>query len=436
MANIIKQKRGTTDPGASDLVVGELAINTTDGGVFTKTDGGTVVEVGGSGGATDIDGLSDAVTYNSGQSIGIGANALDSEDGGSFRKNTAVGYDALTAVTTGQYNVALGYQAGKTISTASKNTAIGVWALRDSDPSTDDSENTAVGYFSQANATTGIENTSVGAWSAYSLTTGTKNVAVGVDVLKDITTGSNNTAVGHGAAESLTTGTAGVYIGSSAGYSSTTSTNNAYIGFEAAYYSTGSANVALGWKALYGSSGNTTGSNNTCIGKASGSSMTSGATNTFVGSNAGDVVTTGSNNTCLGFGSDPSSATASNEVVLGDASVATLRCNTQTISSLSDGRDKTEVEDLPLGLDFIDTLRPVKFKWDTRDGNGKDGSYEAGFIAQELQSVQRDADADYLGLVMDENPDRLEASYGKLVPMLVKAIQELKSEVEQLKANA
>ena len=46
MANTIKQKRGTSDPGASDLVVGELAINTTDGGVFTKTDGGTVVEVG------------------------------------------------------------------------------------------------------------------------------------------------------------------------------------------------------------------------------------------------------------------------------------------------------------------------------------------------------------------------------------------------------
>ena len=57
MANTIKQKRGTTDPGASDLVVGELAINTTDGGVFTKTDGGTVVEVGaGSGEAFSIPG--------------------------------------------------------------------------------------------------------------------------------------------------------------------------------------------------------------------------------------------------------------------------------------------------------------------------------------------------------------------------------------------
>lgn len=52
MANTIKHKRGTTDPGVDDLVVGELAINTTDGGVFTKTDGGTVVEVSGSGGGS------------------------------------------------------------------------------------------------------------------------------------------------------------------------------------------------------------------------------------------------------------------------------------------------------------------------------------------------------------------------------------------------
>ena len=50
MANTIKQKRGTSNPTASDLVVGELAINTVDGGVFTKTDGGTVVEIGSGGG--------------------------------------------------------------------------------------------------------------------------------------------------------------------------------------------------------------------------------------------------------------------------------------------------------------------------------------------------------------------------------------------------
>jgi hypothetical protein len=163
--------------------------------------------------------------------------------------------------------------------------------------------------------------------------------------------------------------------------------------------------------------------------------LTTGNQNTAVGAFAGDNITTGTNNSVIGYGADASSATATNEITLGNSSVATLRCNTQTISSLSDARDKTDVQELPEGLDFISKLNPVKFKWQTRDGNSKDGSYEAGFIAQELQSLQHDVDADYLNLVMDENPDRLEASYGKLVPMLVKAIQELKFEVEHLKAN-
>jgi hypothetical protein len=39
-----------------------------------------------------------------------------------------------------------------------------------------------------------------------------------------------------------------------------------------------------------------------------------------------------------------------------------------------------------------------------------------------------------LKLVYESNPEKLEASYGKLLPILVKAIQELAAEVEALKA--
>lgn len=49
MPNTIRHKRGTTTPAAGSLVVGELAINTATGAVFTKTDAGSVVSVGGSG---------------------------------------------------------------------------------------------------------------------------------------------------------------------------------------------------------------------------------------------------------------------------------------------------------------------------------------------------------------------------------------------------
>jgi hypothetical protein len=37
-------------------------------------------------------------------------------------------------------------------------------------------------------------------------------------------------------------------------------------------------------------------------------------------------------------------------------------------------------------------------------------------------------------LVYDTNPEKLEASYGRLIPVLVKAIQELKAEIEILKS--
>ena len=51
MANTIKLKRGSgSDPGASDLAVGEIAIRTDEGKIFTKKDDGSVAEISGSGG--------------------------------------------------------------------------------------------------------------------------------------------------------------------------------------------------------------------------------------------------------------------------------------------------------------------------------------------------------------------------------------------------
>ena len=47
MTTKILHKRGTSDPSASDINVGEIVINTTDGGIFTKTSSGSVVEAGG-----------------------------------------------------------------------------------------------------------------------------------------------------------------------------------------------------------------------------------------------------------------------------------------------------------------------------------------------------------------------------------------------------
>ena len=55
MATVIKPKRSETPsqiPGAAALEVHELAMNVTDGKLYTKTSGGVVKEIGGAGAVT------------------------------------------------------------------------------------------------------------------------------------------------------------------------------------------------------------------------------------------------------------------------------------------------------------------------------------------------------------------------------------------------
>ena len=68
MSTVIKIKRSETPsqiPGAGSLEAGELAMNVTDGKFFTKTSGGSVVEIGGAGSVTlqDVTG-NGAITTN------------------------------------------------------------------------------------------------------------------------------------------------------------------------------------------------------------------------------------------------------------------------------------------------------------------------------------------------------------------------------------
>ena len=171
----------------------------------------------------------------------------------------------------------------------------------------------------------------------------------------------------------------------------------------------------------------------------SGSTITTeGHKNTAIGYNAGNSITTGTNNTCIGYDADSSSGTIQNEFTLGNGSVTTLRCADQTIASLSDGRDKKNIVDSTYGLDFVNSLRPVQFTWDKRvlvDGDenfSKNGKDEIGFIAQDFQSAMPNNENDILDLVYESNPDRLEARYGKLIPILTKAIQDLSGIVKEL----
>ncbi len=173
---------------------------------------------------------------------------------------------------------------------------------------------------------------------------------------------------------------------------------------------------------------------NTVMGSGAGAAITTGTNNTIIGSASGSSITTGTNNLVLGYEALASAPHAANEITLGNADVTTLRCSDTTIASLSDRRDKTDIVDSTYGVDFLNRLRPVQYKWQTREGAAKDGKSRVGFIAQELRDAMPNGENAVLDLVYESNPERLEAKYGNLVPIMAKAIQELSAANQELRA--
>jgi hypothetical protein len=140
--------------------------------------------------------------------------------------------------------------------------------------------------------------------------------------------------------------------------------------------------------------------------------------------------TNGNNNVLIGCRANPSVSTVSNEVTLYNgctaAGFARFQGNAGAWSFASDARKKERVTDLALGLDFVNELLPRQFVW-------KETKEEAaGFIAQEVDVVVSGCEANYLGLVIKDDPESWMLAQTKLIPVLVKAIQELSAKVTEL----
>lgn len=112
----------------------------------------------------------------------------------------------------------------------------------------------------------------------------------------------------------------------------------------------------------------------------------------------------------------------------------------------SDATLKTDIADSDLGLDFVNALRPVSYKWRVGQNQtiGNDNYAECevvpvtgvrphyGFIAQEVKEVM--GDADFAGYIEPEDGP-LGLRYHEFIAPMVKAIQELSAQVEALTAE-
>ncbi len=354
---------------------------------------------------------------NGNNAVAIGAFSMSD---GNHLYSVAVGYDALgrSGTSSPYYNTAIGYGSGSSLSTGDHNVLVGT--------STNvQSTATANGVAIGSNARMASQCVSIGyqaMGSAFS--TSFYNVAIGYQAGFDLDGGDYCTFVGYRAGYNGGSGLSNTGIGTQSLYNLTSGAQNAGMGLSTLYsLTTGSDNTACGNTAGYSVS---TGSKNTLVGRLAGRSQDSSATN---------ALTTGSNVMCLGFEAIPSSATATNEITLGDNDITSLRCNVQTISSLSDERDKTAIADIPYGLDFINDMRPVQFTWNRRDGS-LGAKPDIGFIAQELHDVELDhSSSSRTRLVSWENPEKLEADYVRSYPILVKAVQELSAKCDALEAR-
>ena len=274
------------------------------------------------------------------------------------------------------------------------------------------------------------------------------NTCFGFDAGTNITTGDRNIVIGYQAADALTTGSNVIAIGQDA--------LNTYQG--------GSDSVAIGKNALKLAQDSAT--DNVCIGIEAGSQITTGDNNIGIGKYPLANLITGSDNIGIGtnayFGngymgdimlaSSTLSVTQSYQFMFGSNAIGRVYNNYNTNATwlrISDVRKKKDIlSNTNLGLNFINDLRTVTYKWKApseipSNFLGYDPSKTEhthtkkmyGFIAQEIkESLDKYNITDFNGWSVDEDSEAQEqaVSYEMFVIPLVKAVQELSSKVKVL----
>lgn len=401
------------------------------------------------------------------------------------RGNVAVGLQAMGS-NTGDANTAVGYQAMLANTSGHLNNAFGSGSLFSNKTGT---ENSAFGTNSLFYNTTGSFNTASGNGALLSNTTASGNTATGYEALFSNTTGNQNTATGDQALFSNTTGYGCTSNGHLALFNNTTGVANTATGDYSLYRNTnGDGNTANGSSSL---GNNVLGANNTASGDFSlndnnsgnfnsgsgyyvlGSNI-SGSNNSGSGSFALYTNQTGSNNTGLGYNADVNNIAYSNTTILGNGATGTasnqVRIGNSSVTSIggyanwtniSDGRVKKNIKSNVPGLTFINMLRPITYnlnltamdnilqKTPIKDSKGnilqptqdeidgkklKEKVVYTGFIAQDVEKAAKSLNYDFSGVDSAKNSkDLYGLRYSEFVVPLVKAVQELSAQNDSLK---
>ena len=314
--------------------------------------------------------------------------------------------------------------------------------------------------------------------NTYSFVGGDSCVIIGFEAGHSSVTAQNSVFVGSQCADGANHIDQAVIIGQGAGQ--TSGDHSVHIGFTAGTAATGTNNVSVGSGALVASGSQqncvavgmsalaaATGNSNIGIGKNAGNAIVGGSSNILIGSDS-DGVATDSNQIAIG---GDAVTDASNKVRLGNTSVTNIDGEVE-FNATSDVRTKANIEELALGLDFINALRPVSFtrvhpaeypaeildkrykqgqevtdkegnvsfistpSFDVETGQPIKDEFDEigrsdGLIAQEVQAV-----CDSLGLqfngINTSGVGKLGLQYGLMVAPLIKAVQELTARIEEL----
>ena len=134
--------------------------------------------------------------------------------------------------------------------------------------------------------------------------------------------------------------------------------------------------------------------------------------------------------------------TAAGEFICGgatDQGAFNLQCNGTGVWGAgayvngSDERIKDDIEPIASGLDVVEKLNPVTYRY--KESWTKDQSVQTGFIAQELLTAL-DGQVYVDGVVQQGGAEGYySVAYQNIIPILTKAIQELKAELDTVKAE-